>query len=237
MVSIRAQSAAAASRQNSSQGENSGETQSTSPQNSPVGENPQISPQDLLTISPPLNRQPIRSIFEDTEDIMSIISVLVKAEEIASLNGSADWPEWNRKLKNYLSMIDLWKILIGDSSESSLIDSDKHVSWSEKQEQLERLLGLILDISARSLIERTTGKNATQQYKILENEYNKISISTFSQMYRRVFKCSLFNQKSIQEYDDEVINARNKLIELGRPIDELAVTCAFLNGLDGSYQE
>ncbi len=168
---------------------------------------------------------------------MSIISVLVKAREIASLNESADWFEWNRKLKNYLSMINLWKILIDDSSESSFIDSDKHVSWSEKQEQLKRLSDLILTTSTRSLIERITDKNATQQYKILENEYNKISISTFSQMYRRVFKCSLFNHKSIQEYDDEIINARNKLIELKRSIDELTITCVFLNGLDESYQE
>jgi heme-binding NEAT domain protein len=90
MMSTRAQSAAAASRQNSPQGENSGETQSTSPQNSPVGENPQTSSQNLLTISPPLNRQPTRSIFEDTEDTMSTTSVLVKAGEIAPLNGSAD---------------------------------------------------------------------------------------------------------------------------------------------------
>jgi hypothetical protein len=31
---------------------------------------------------------------------MSIISVLVKAKKIASLNKSADWSEWNKKLKN-----------------------------------------------------------------------------------------------------------------------------------------
>jgi hypothetical protein len=115
---------------------------------------------------------------------MSIISVLFKAKKIASLNKSADWSEWNRKLKNYLSMIDLWKILIDDSLE--LTDSEKHIAWSDKQEQLERLLDLILRTSTRSLIERISGKNATQQYKILENEYNKISISIFSQMYRRV---------------------------------------------------
>jgi hypothetical protein len=76
-MSIRAQSAAAVSRQNSSQGENSDETQS-------------ISSQNLLIISSSLNRQLIRSIFEDTEDIMSIISVLVKAKKIVSLNESAD---------------------------------------------------------------------------------------------------------------------------------------------------
>ncbi len=139
-------------------------------------------------------------------------------------------------MKNYLSMIDLWKILIDESSES-LFDDDKHVAWSEKHKQLEILLDLILRTSARSLIERITDKNVTQQYKILENEYNKISISTFAQMYRRVFKCSLFNHKSVQKYDDEIINARNKLIELKRLLDELIVTCVFLNELDESYQE
>jgi pantothenate kinase-related protein Tda10 len=91
---------------------------------------------------------------------MSIISVLIKAKEIASLNESADWSEWNRKLKNYLSMIELWKILIEDSFEFT--DFEKHLAWSEKQEQLERLLDLILNISARSLIERISDKNATQ---------------------------------------------------------------------------
>jgi hypothetical protein len=166
---------------------------------------------------------------------MSIINVLIKTKEIASLNESIDWSEWNKKLKNYLSIIDLWKILINDSFK--LIDFDKHVSWSEKQKQLKELLNFILNISTRSLIERIADKNATQQYKILENEYNKIFISTFSQMYRRIFKCSLFNHKSIQKYDDEIINVRNKFIELRRFIDELTITCVFLNELDNSYQE
>ncbi len=130
----------------------------------------------------------------------------------------------------------MWKILIDETVESSS-DTDKHVAWSEKQEQLERLLDLILETSTRSLIERISDKNATQQYKILENEYNKISISTFAQMYRRVFKCSLFNHKLIQEYDDEIINVRIKLIELRRFIDELTITCVFVNELDKSYQE
>jgi DNA-directed RNA polymerase beta' subunit len=167
---------------------------------------------------------------------MSIISVLVKAREIASLNESADWLEWNRKLKNYLDVIDLWKILTNESLDSSS-NTDKHVAWSEKQEQLERLLDLILDISARSLIKRISDKNVTQQYKILENEYNKIFISTFSQMYRRVFKYSLFNHKSIQEYDDEIINVDNKLIELDQSINELVVICVFLNDLNELHQK
>ncbi len=167
MMSIRAQSAAAVSRQNSSQDENSDsdEIQSISSQNSFADENlnfisedDQISSQNLLSQNSSITSF-IRSIFDQTED-MSIISVLIKAKEIASLNESADWSEWNRKLKNYLSMIELWKILIEDSFEFT--DFEKHLAWSEKQEQLERLLDLILNISARSLIERISDKNATQ---------------------------------------------------------------------------
>ena len=55
-------------------------------------------------------------------------------------------------------------------------------------------------------------------------------------LYRKIFKCSLSNHKSLKEYGEEVTNARNKLKELGIPIPELGVTCAFLDGLDPSYQ-
>jgi hypothetical protein len=98
-MSIRAQSTAAVSRQDSSQGNNSlDETQSISSPNSSadenlISENDQISSQDLLSQNflsiSSLIRQFIRSIFEDT-DIMSIISVLIQAEEISSFNESAD---------------------------------------------------------------------------------------------------------------------------------------------------
>jgi hypothetical protein len=96
-MSIRAQSAAAISRQNSSQDENSDsdETQSISSQNSSaeknlnlISEDDQISSQDLLSQNSSITSL-IRSIFDQTED-MSIISVLIKAREIASLNESAD---------------------------------------------------------------------------------------------------------------------------------------------------
>jgi hypothetical protein len=104
MVSIRAQSAAAVSRQNSSQGENSDqdEIQSISSQNSSASENSQnlstegdqTSSQSLLSQNfssiTSLIRQFIRSIFDETEEIMSTISVLVKAREIASLTDSID---------------------------------------------------------------------------------------------------------------------------------------------------
>jgi hypothetical protein len=88
-MSIRAQSAAAVNKQNSSQDDNSlDEIQTISSQNSSADENltsqdDHISSQNLL-----ITRQFIKSIFEDTE--MSIISVLIKARKISSLNESAD---------------------------------------------------------------------------------------------------------------------------------------------------
>jgi hypothetical protein len=96
-MSIRAQSAAAVSRQNSSQDENSDsdETQSISSQNSFADENlnlisedDQISSQNLLFQNSSITSL-IRSIFDQTDN-MSIISVLIKARKIASLNESAD---------------------------------------------------------------------------------------------------------------------------------------------------
>ena len=133
-------------------------------------------------------------------------------------------------------MIGLWKILTGEIPESS-VDDEKHVIWAEKQEQLKALLSLILGTSPLSLIEKTPDKNATQQYQILKNEYNKISISTFAQLYRRIFRCSLSNHKSLREFGDEICDARNKLIELSRTVNELAVTCAFLDKLDSLFQK
>jgi hypothetical protein len=97
-MSIRAQSIAAVSRHNSSQDEksDSNETQSISSQNSSADENSQnltsedyqISSQNLSIISSSVIRKFIKSIFEDTK--MSIISVLIKAKKIASLNESTD---------------------------------------------------------------------------------------------------------------------------------------------------
>ncbi len=93
MVSIRAQSAAAASRQNSPhEGENLNSL-SASENSNPTPEGDQISPQGLLPqnfpSTPSTIRQPTRSVFEDIEE-MSITSVLIKASEISLLNESSD---------------------------------------------------------------------------------------------------------------------------------------------------
>jgi hypothetical protein len=105
-------------------------------------------------------------------------------------------------------MIELWKILIDDTSE--LTDIEARFAWNEKQKQLEGLLSLILETSTLSIIEKQSALNATQQYVILKNEYNKISISTFATHYRRIFRCSLINHKSIREYDDEICDATSR---------------------------
>lgn len=55
-------------------------------------------------------------------------------------------------------------------------------------------------------------------------------------LYPRINRCSLSNHKSLKEYGEEVAIARNKLRALKRPMDELQVTCVFLDGLDSSYQ-
>jgi hypothetical protein len=109
MVSTRAQSAAAVSRQDSSQDENSDETQTISSQNSfaneksnsssqnensnLTSEGDQISSQNFLSQNfsfiTSLIRQLIRPIFDETKE-MSITNVLIKSKEVASLNESAD---------------------------------------------------------------------------------------------------------------------------------------------------
>jgi hypothetical protein len=227
MISIRSQ--AAASRRNSPEGESSGLDLTSE------GENQ--SPQDLLPQNFPSSTPAIRPRpdFEDT-DMSAASSYLAKVGEIDPLNEPSDWPEWSRKLKLNLSVAKLWKTLTGETPESSVSDTEQHTIWSERKDQLEGLISLILGTAPRSLIEASSAKNATEQYKILKAEYNKISISSYALLYRRIFRCSLANHKSLQEYADEIINARNKLTDLGRPLDELAVTCAFLNELDSSYQ-
>ena len=58
----------------------------------------------------------------------------------------------------------------------------------------------------------------------------------FSTEYHRINRCSITNHKFLKEYGEEVTSARNKLKELKHPVNELHVTCAFLDGLDSSYQ-
>lgn len=132
-------------------------------------------------------------------------------------------------------MVDLWTTLTGTAPVPAE-GTSQHISWETHQRKLASLLLLITGPSALSLIEPKIDDTATDLYLLLKATYNTTTITTFSMLYRKVFKCSLSNHKSLKEYGEEVTNARNKLKELGIPIPELGVTCAFLDGLDPSYQ-
>lgn len=165
----------------------------------------------------------------------SVTYALKTLSKIKKLNGPDDWEEWNRKLKGHLGLVDLWKVLTGERP-APVIGTAEHSTWQSYQQRLASLLLLITGPSAQSLIRLKGGKNATEKYNDLKSTYNKTTITTFFALYRRINRCSLSNHKSLKEYGDEVAIARNKLKALKRPVDELQVTCAFLDGLDSSYQ-
>ena len=165
----------------------------------------------------------------------AVASALNKATEITKLNSPSDWVEWNRRLRGHLSMVSLWKTLTGERS-APATGTPEYIAWEGNQDKLASLLLLITGPSALSLVELSIDKTATEQYMILKEAYNTTTIVTLGILYRRIFQCSLSNHKSLREYGEEVASARNKLKELGEPLDEFAVSSAFLNGLDASYQ-
>ncbi|MCJ1470015.1 hypothetical protein MMC07_008660, partial [Pseudocyphellaria aurata] len=165
----------------------------------------------------------------------AVTIALNKASEITKLNGLDDWMEWNRKLRGHLGMVDLWATLTGDVPQPTS-ETPERTLWENHQRKLASLLLLICGPSALSLVELKGEESATAQYLFLKSTYNTITITAYSTQYRQIHRCSIANHKSIKEYGEEVTNARNKLKELRRPVDELQVTCAFLDGLDPSYQ-
>jgi hypothetical protein len=216
MISIKSQ--VAAFRKNSPESENSdqNENQTISFQNSSekisdlnlTSDDENQSFQNLLfqnfSFLTSVIRQ-TRSNFENTTEMSTVSNYLAKVREIDSLNESSNWSEWSRKLKLNLSVTKLWKILIDETSRSSVSDTEQHIIWFERQNQLEDLIDLILKTISRSLIESSSAKNVTKQYKILKVKYNKISISSYALLYRRIFKCSLINHKTLQKYANDVL--------------------------------
>ena len=164
-----------------------------------------------------------------------VASSLSEASKIKKLNGPDDWVEWNRSLEGHLGMVDLWEILTGEAP-APAEGTPEHNIWLKNQRKLRSLLLLICGPSALALMGTHTGKSATEQYNVLKDMYNITTISTFGTLYRQIFRCTLSDHKSLKKYGEEVTKAKNKLIELGIPLPELAVTCAFLDGLDGSYK-
>jgi hypothetical protein len=111
----------------------------------------------------------------------------------------------------------------------------EYIMWTKHQQKLDGLLTLITGPSALSIIEMNASKYATELYQLLKAEYNTLTLTTFGILYRKIFRCSRANHKTLREYFDDVIRARNKLRELGDPVSEMAITSCFLDGLDSSY--
>lgn len=61
-------------------------------------------------------------------------------------------------------------------------------------------------------------------------------VTTYSLLYRQIFKCNIANPKTLQEYGELVIQVRNKLVELENPLFTLVVIYAFLDRFNISYQ-
>jgi hypothetical protein len=170
--------------------------------------------------------------------IANISSSLSEASDISKLNGPDDWVVWNRTLKGHLSMIDLWDILTGaDIKPDEKIHPTEAIMWSKHQKKLNGLLILIIGPSALSIIEMNASKTVTKLYQLLKAEYNTLTLTTFSILYRKIFRCSLANYKTLREYFDDVVRARNKLKELSDLVSEMIITKCFLDGLDSSYND
>ena len=190
-------------------------------------------PESPGSISDPYSHPPPLTHYAMSDS--SITSALNKASKIKKLNGPDDWVEWNQKLRGHLGMVGLWKILTGETP-APVTETAEHTVWQLNQDRLASLLLLVTGPSALSLVELNIDNTATEQYQVLKNAYNTTTITTYRPLYRQIFQCNIANHESLKEYGEEIANARNKLKELKRPLDELAVTCAFLNGLDPSYQ-
>lgn len=74
------------------------------------------------------------------------------------------------------------------------------------------------------------------QYEILKKEFDLHTVTTYNFLYRQIFKYSIANHKNFGKYGKAITKNKNKLVELKNLLLELAVTFAFFNKLDISYQ-
>jgi hypothetical protein len=170
---------------------------------------------------------------------VSIISFsLFKVNEIKKLHDLDDWVIWSKIFKNHLNMIDLWNVLIDEDfvSDEKLYFIE-HSIWKKHQQKLNDLLILIIDSSLFSIIEMNSDKTTIELYNLLKAEYNTLILITFSILYKKIFRCSLVNRKSLREYFDDVVRARNKLRELNDLISKMIVISCFLDELNSSYND
>jgi hypothetical protein len=113
----------------------------------------------------------------------------------------------------------------------------EHSIWKRHQQKLNDLLILIIDSSSLSIIEMNSDKIAIELYNLFKAEYNTLTLITFNILYRKIFRCFLISHKSLREYFDDVVRARNKLRELDDLMSEMIVISSFLNELNSSYND
>lgn len=173
---------------------------------------------------------------QDSE-VSEFHSALMEASKIKPLNGRDDWAEWDEKLECQLGMIDLY-IALTDPTIEPDTRTKSHEKWAANQRKLASLLLNITGPHAKSLIKDRT-KTASQQYQILKEAYNirtTPTIYTFFSLIGKITKFEISNYKDLQEYGEEFIKARDKLIALGQPVPAVFLLYKFLDGLDESCQ-
>ena len=169
----------------------------------------------------------IEARHSDSSDTMSgSSSTLAEAACIKPLNGRDDWTEWDKKLQGQLGMIDLYAILTDATHERNATTSPKEYNkWAKYQRRLKGLLLCITGPHPNSILMSNASLTAVGQYTLLREEYNTQTITTFSQLFRRIHKCNLADHKALKEYGDDFIRTRNKLQQLNQPLSPLQLVC------------
>ena len=150
----------------------------------------------------------------------SLSKVIGEISKIPPLQGQEDWPEWRRRLQGLLRVQGLWKVLTGEVESK---DGD-----DPTQEQLASMLQLICAPSARAVINLYETQSATKQFQALKEQYGTANIVIYSTLMHTVFRSSFFDYGIIREYYEAVSEAKNRLANLGRPMDELAIVISFI---------
>lgn len=122
-----------------------------------------------------------------------------------------DWVEWDEKLQGQLGMIDLYIILTNPLGEPDHASDKEHRKWDEYQLRLKGLLLCIIGAHPKSLLMNNKDFTAVEQYMLLKAEYDTQTITTFSQLYRKIHRCILSDYKSLKEYGEDFIKTRDKL--------------------------
>ncbi|MCJ1466215.1 hypothetical protein MMC07_004834 [Pseudocyphellaria aurata] len=162
------------------------------------------------------------------------ISTIREASKIQPLNGPNDWSRWNTQLEHQLG-VDLF-LALTDLTKKPLSRSRLYQKWARNQFQLTFLLQKITGPHGQSLIDHT--KTACQNYLVLKRACDR-KIATFqayNSLVQTVTKCDIKNHRSLADYANAFLKARDALIELGQPIPPMFLICSFVEGLDDSFQ-